>query len=80
MLFSKRMKKFASRTLINQGVFDKRNFCGGAVAAFVGGPDFFRFLTFYPFAEVDSKFILYRWKEGFFVGIYKKKGLGLMWA
>ena len=33
---------------------NKRNFCGGAVAGFVGGPDFFRFLTFYPFADKKS--------------------------
>ena len=61
---------------------NKRNFCGGAVAAFVGGPVFFRFLTFYPFADknsiVSSYFIVE--KEGFFVGMYKKKGLGLLWA
>ena len=39
---------------------------------------FFCFLTFYPFADknsiVSSYFIVER---GFFVGIYKKKGLGL---
>ena len=33
---------------------NKRNFCGGAVAGFVSGPDFFRFLTFYPFADKNS--------------------------
>ena len=33
---------------------NKRNFCGGAGAGFVGGPDFFRFLTFYPFADKNS--------------------------
>ena len=33
---------------------NKRNFCGGAVAGFVGGPDFFGFLTFYPFADKNS--------------------------
>jgi len=60
---------------------NKRNFCGGAVAGFVGGPDFFRFLTFYPFAEknsiVSSYFIV---EKRVFCGIYKKKGLGLLWA
>ena len=42
----------------------------------------FPFSHFLPvcWQEFDSKFILYRWKEGFFVGIYKKKGLGLLWA
>ena len=42
----------------------------------------FPFSDFLPvcWQEFDSKFILYRWKEGFFVGIYKKKGLGLLWA
>ena len=33
---------------------NKRNFCEGAVAGFVGGPDFFLFLTFYPFADKKS--------------------------
>jgi len=32
---------------------NKKNFCGGAVAGFVGEP-FFRFLTFYPFADKNS--------------------------
>ena len=48
---------------------NKRNFCGGAVAGFVGGPVFSRFLTFYPFADknsiVSSYFIVER---GFFCG------------
>jgi len=60
---------------------NKRNFCGGAVAGFVGGPVFSRFLTFYSFADknliVSSYFII---EIGFFVGIYKKKGLGLLGA
>ena len=60
---------------------NKRNFCGGAVAGFVGGPVFFCFLTFYPFADknsiVSSYFIV---EKRVFVGIYKKKGLGLLWA
>ena len=44
------------------------------------GP-FFPFSDFLPICwqEFGSKFILYRWKEGF-CGIYKKKGLGLLWA
>jgi len=33
---------------------NKRNFCGGAIAGFVGGHVFFRFLTFYPFADMNS--------------------------
>ena len=37
---------------------NKRNFCGGAVAGFVSGPDFFRFLTFYPFADAKNKSIV----------------------
>ena len=45
------------------------------------GPLFSRFLTFYPFADknsiVSSYFIVER---GFFVGIYKKKGLSLLGA
>ena len=57
---------------------NKRNFCGGAVAGFVGGPVFSLFLTFYPFADknsiVSSYFIV---KKRVFCGIYKKKGLGL---
>ena len=59
-------------------LFNASNFCGGAAAGFVGGP-VFPFSDFLPICwqEFDSKFILYRWKEGFFVGIYKKKGLGL---
>ena len=61
---------------------NKRNFCGGAVAGFVWvGRIFFRFLTFYPFADkksiVSSYFIV---EKRFFCGIYKKKGLGLLWA
>jgi len=48
---------------------------------FVGGPVFSCFLTFYPFADknsiLSSYFIIER---GFFVGIYKKKGLGLLGA
>jgi len=43
---------------------------------------FFRFLTFYPFADknsiVSSYFIVE--KRVLFVGIYKKKGLGLLGA
>jgi len=40
---------------------NKRNFCGGAVAGFVGGP-VFPFSDFLPvcWQEFDSKFILYR--------------------
>ena len=34
---------------------NKINFCVGAVAGFVGGPIFSRFLTFYPFADKNSK-------------------------
>ena len=60
---------------------NKTNFCGGAVAGFMGEPVFFRFLTFYPFADknsiVSSYFIV---EKRVFVGIYKKKGLGLLWA
>ena len=52
-----------------------RNFCGSVVAGFVGGPRFFRFLTFYSFADknsiVSSYFIV---EKRVFVGIYKKKG------
>jgi len=61
---------------------NKRNFCEGAVAGFVGGPVFFRFLTFYPFADKNSIVSSYSVveKKVFFVGIYKKKGLGLLWA
>jgi len=34
---------------------NKRNFYGGAIAGFVGAPNFFfRFLTFYPFADKNS--------------------------
>ena len=33
---------------------NKRNYCGGAVAGFVGGPVFFLFLTFYLFADKNS--------------------------
>jgi len=48
---------------------------------FVGWAVFFRFLTFYLFADknsvVSSYFIV---KKRIFVGIYKKKGLGLLWA
>ena len=46
---------------------NKRNFCGGAGAGFVGGPDFFPFSDFLLvcWQEFNSKFILYRWKEGF---------------
>ena len=33
---------------------NERNFCGGAVVGSVGGPVFFRFLTFYPFADKNS--------------------------
>jgi len=51
-----------------------------------GWARFFRFLTFYPFADknliVSSYFIVE--KKGFFFnffeGIYKKKGLGLLEA
>ena len=60
---------------------NERNFCGGAVAAFVGGPIFSPLPTFYPFADknaiVSSHFIVER---VFFVGIYKKKGLGVLGA
>jgi len=60
---------------------NKRMFCGGTVVEFVGGPVFSCFLTFYPFADknsiLSSYFIIER---GFFVGIYKKKGLGLLGA
>ena len=53
---------------------NKRNFCRGAVAGFVGGPALFRFLTFYPFADknsiVSSYFVV---KKRVFVGIYIKK-------
>ena len=60
---------------------NKINFCEGLVAGFVDGPVFFRFLTFYPFADknsiASSYFII---EKRFFVGIYKKKGLGLLWA
>ena len=52
-----------------------------AEAGFVGGPIFSHLPTFYPFADknaiVSSYFIVER---GFFVGIYKKKGLGLLGA
>ena len=45
----------------------------------VGGPVFFRFLTFYPFADKNSIVSSYlSLKRGFFVGIYKKTGLGLL--
>ena len=45
------------------------------------GPFFFRFLTFYPFADKNSIVSLYFIVEKrVFVGIYKKKGLGLLWA
>jgi len=47
---------------------------------FVGGPVFFHFMTLYQFADmkliVSSYFIVER--GFFFVGIYKKKGLGLL--
>ena len=60
---------------------NERNFCGGAVAGFVGAPFFSRLPTFYPFADnnaiVSSYFIV---KRGFFVRIYKKKGLGVLGA
>ena len=49
---------------------NKRNFCGGAVAGFVGGPVFSVFLTFCPFVDknsiVSSYFIVE--KRGFFCG------------
>jgi len=55
---------------------NKRNFCGGAVAGFVGGPVFFRFLTFYLFADknsiVRSYFIVE--KRGFLWGYIRKGG------
>jgi len=56
---------------------NERNFCGGTVAGFVGGPVFFRFLTFYPFADknsiVSSYFIVER---GVFLwGYVSKRGL-----
>jgi len=55
---------------------NKRNFCAGAVAGFVGGPDFFRFLTFYPFADkksiVSSYFIVE--KRVFLWGYIRKRG------
>ena len=51
---------------------NKINFCGGAKAGFV---------TFYPFADknsiVSSYFIV---EKRVFCGIYKKKGLDLLWA
>jgi len=54
---------------------NKRNFCGGAEAGFVGRPDFFRFLTFYPFANkksiVSSYFIV---EKRVFCGDIKEKG------
>ena len=47
----------------------------------MGGAVFFRFLTLYPFADKNSVVSSYlSLKRGFFVGIYKKKGLGLLWA
>ena len=48
-----------SLTLIKRYRNNKRNFCGGAVAGFVGGPVFFHFLTFYPFADKNSIVSLY---------------------
>jgi len=33
---------------------NKLHFSGGAVVCFVGGPVFFRFLTFYQFADKNS--------------------------
>jgi len=46
----------------------------------VGGP-LFCFLTFYPFADKNSMVSLYFIVEKrVFVGIYKKKGIGLLRA
>ena len=55
---------------------NKRNFCGGVVAGFVEGARFFRFLTFYPFADknsvVSSYFIVE--KRVFLWGYIRKRG------
>jgi len=55
---------------------NKRNFCGGAVAVFVRGPVFFRFLTFYPLANknsiVSSYFIVE--KRAILWGYIRKRG------
>jgi len=79
IFFTRILSTSMKRLYRNTG--NKRNFCGGAVAGFVGGPIFFRFLTFYPFADknsiVSSYFIV---EKRVFCGIYKKKGLGLFWA
>ena len=58
---------------------NKRNFCGGAVAGFVGGPvfPFSDFLPVFKNSIVTSYFIV---EKRVFCGIYKKKGLGLLWA
>ena len=55
---------------------NKKKFCGGAVAGFVGGPVFFSFSDFLPvcWQEFDSKFILYQWKKGFLWGYIRKRG------
>jgi len=56
---------------------NKRNFCGGAVAGFVDIVTGFEpFSDFLPvcWQEFDSKFILYRWKEGFLWGYIRKRG------
>jgi len=56
---------------------NKRNFCGGPVAGFVGGPVFFGFRTFYLFADknsiVSSYFIVE--KRVFVWGYIRKRGL-----
>jgi len=55
---------------------NKRNFCEGAVAKFVGGPVFICFLTFYRFADrnsiVSSYFIVE--KRVFLWGYIRKRG------
>ena len=55
---------------------NKRNFCRGALAGFVGGPFFFCVLTFYPFADknsiVSSYFIVE--KRVFLWGYIRKRG------
>jgi len=55
---------------------NKRNFCRGAVAGFVGGPVFFRFLTFYPYADKNSIVSSYSIveKRVFLCGYIRKRG------